>query len=55
LDKLEQARQVSAGLNNKTYPGAFDSKLYPATGVLAAGTPLAQVKGTTGATRIGVD
>lgn len=41
--------------NGKTYQGYFDFKLFPASDVLGTGTPLAEVKGTTAATRIAVD
>ena len=48
--------------NGKTYSGFFDFKLYvpaactnSASGYVCTGTPLAEVKGTTAATRITVD
>ena len=41
--------------NGKTYSGNFDFKLFLPTDVLGAGTPLAEVKGTTAGTRITVD
>jgi hypothetical protein len=41
--------------NGKTYKGTFDFKLFDATDVFGTGTPMAEVKGTTAATRISVD
>lgn len=41
--------------NGKTYTGTFDFKLFEPADVLGTGTPLAEVKGTTAATRITVD
>jgi hypothetical protein len=41
--------------DGKTYTGTFDFKLFDATDVFGTGTPLAEVKGTTAATRITVD
>jgi hypothetical protein len=40
--------------DGKTYTGSFDFKLFDPTDVYGAGTPLAEVKGTMGATRISV-
>jgi hypothetical protein len=39
----------------KTYSGYFDFKMYEPTDTFGTGTPLAEVKGTTAATRISVD
>jgi len=42
--------------NGKTYSGTFDFKLWPPTfAAVGVGTPIAEVTGTTSATRIGVD
>jgi hypothetical protein len=41
--------------DGKTYTGFFDFKLFDATDVFGTGTPIAEVKGTTKATRITVD
>jgi hypothetical protein len=41
--------------NGKTYKGSFDLKIFEPTDVLAAGTVLQEIKGTTAATRITVD
>ena len=42
--------------NGKTYTGTFDFKLWPPTfDAVGVGTPIAEVTGTTSATRITVD
>jgi hypothetical protein len=42
--------------DGKTYKGMFDFKLWPPNyDAVGAGTPIAEVKGTTAATRITVD
>ena len=42
--------------DGKTYKGMFDFKLWPPSyDAVGAGTPIAEVKGTTAATRIAVD
>ena len=42
--------------DGKTYTGTFDFKLWPpSVAAVGAGTPIAEVKGTTAATRITVD
>jgi len=41
--------------NGKSYSGSFHFKLFPPSDVLGTGTPLAEVKGTTAASRISVD
>jgi len=41
--------------NGKTYKGSFDVKIFDATDVLAAGSVLQELKGTTAGTRITVD
>jgi hypothetical protein len=41
--------------DGKTYTGHFDFKLFDATDVFGTGTPIAEIKGTTAATRITVD
>lgn len=42
--------------NGKTYTGTFDFKLWPPSyDAVGVGTPIAEVKGTTAATRIAVD
>lgn len=45
----------SVAPNGKTYKGIFDFKLFDATDVFGTGTPIAEVRGTTAATRITVD
>ena len=40
--------------DGKTYSGTFDFKLFDASDVLGTGAPIAEVKGTTAATRITV-
>jgi hypothetical protein len=41
--------------NGKTYKGTFDQKIFEPTDVFGTGTPVQEIKGTTAATRIGVD
>ncbi len=41
--------------NGKTYTGTFDFKIFGPTDVFGTGTPVAEVRGTTAATRITVD
>ena len=42
--------------NGKSYQGSFDFKLWPPSyDAVGTGTPISEVKGTTAATRIGVD
>jgi hypothetical protein len=44
-----------ASRDGKTYRGTFDQKLFDLTDVFGTGTPVQEIKGTTAATRIGVD